>query len=429
MRDVTLVPLLLLASAGWLLAPAHAASATGRTVASGDRPRRDQHHAACSVDLTEDLAEKEPLILQKQCTKNVCSWKLSEGDEDQLNFERGEEVLIACPDKNNELQGFASQTKSVVAVCSDKPDSSFKVNGEAFTIKGFECERIPKGEIMTKNVACGHRNAELMELGFTVRDQWYSLIKVCHVKARSETLFTEHILQGETTKKRRIAKRPSFEEGGCGCYQGFSANDAYKNVNKTLREVTGSSKFPSSISSNIDRGHLAPDGDFPITPYRYATYFYVNAVPMWSVINRGNWVALEDKIRKLARDLATDLHIATGVFRVMDLPDRNGNLQELFLYRSSNRKQIPVPKFLWKVVYDEKSKKGIAFVVLNDPFPKAIDSDDELCPNICKESGWNDNRWRRISRGYLYCCEVKELKKFVPYVPKYDVKSVLNGSD
>lgn len=50
----------------------------------------------------------------------------------------------------------------------------------------------------------------------------------------------------------------------------------------------------------LARGHLAPNGDFPMDAWHTLTYFYINTAPQWQSINGGGWSSLESKIRKIS---------------------------------------------------------------------------------------------------------------------------------
>jgi len=94
---------------------------------------------------------------------------------------------------------------------------------------------------------------------------------------------------------------PDFRVGGnpkffasiqqCGPLGSYTRNEQYA----TFRDDLGLTRYiapPDAPGSNLNwlaRGHLAPAADFGISTYRAATYFYINASPMWQVINQGNW--------------------------------------------------------------------------------------------------------------------------------------------
>lgn len=145
--------------------------------------------------------------------------------------------------------------------------------------------------------------------------------------------------------------------------RGASPIEVYKAASqkKRITQILGSSV--ALETSLLSRGHLAPSADFILNVYRRATYFYANAVPEWQIVNAGNWVRLENAIRKVASERNLKLNVTTGVHRVLTLEDETGVEREITLATNGN---FPVPKFLWKVVVDSQSGQGIAFVAINN---------------------------------------------------------------
>ena len=71
----------------------------------------------------------------------------------------------------------------------------------------------------------------------------------------------------------------------------------------------------------LERGHLAPRGDFFYSTEQEATFYYVNVVPMWKSINRGNWNRLELSVRHLAINKRKILQVWTGAWGILKLKD------------------------------------------------------------------------------------------------------------
>lgn len=127
----------------------------------------------------------------------------------------------------------------------------------------------------------------------------------------------------------------------------------------------------------IARGHLAPNADFSQPAHRDATFFYVNAIPQWQVINNGNWKDLEHQVRRAAHSLGSDLKVITGIWGTLALPDTSG--RRIKMYLDQEKKQMPLPRFIWKMVYSPEHKSGIVFVAINDPFITDVKKKDFIC--------------------------------------------------
>uniref|UniRef100_A0A182P7R1 DNA/RNA non-specific endonuclease/pyrophosphatase/phosphodiesterase domain-containing protein n=1 Tax=Anopheles epiroticus TaxID=199890 RepID=A0A182P7R1_9DIPT len=144
----------------------------------------------------------------------------------------------------------------------------------------------------------------------------------------------EHQILGKAISHAQINNnRPSFKVGGVSTKQ--------------------ASKFINS-SSYLAKGHLTPDGDAVLDSWAGATYFYINAAPEWQIVNAGNWLRVENAARKVAAQLNDTVHVYSGVYDVLQLPDQKGNPISLSLDEDG---AVQVPKWLWKVVVHQPSSK------------------------------------------------------------------------
>lgn len=78
-------------------------------------------------------------------------------------------------------------------------------------------------------------------------------------------------------------------------------------------------------------------------------------------------------------------------------------------------------------MYSPKSKKAIAFVVLNNPFAKRLGPNEKLCTDICSKYGWDRSPWRDGSKGFIYCCDPRDLLQVIQTGPEINVRGILNG--
>ena len=113
------------------------------------------------------------------------------------------------------------------------------------------------------------------------------------------------------------------------------------------------------------------------------------------------------------------------------------NNTELYLWYKKQRgssitKAIPVPKYYYKVVYDQKENQGVGFVGLNDPYSDDLTEDDYLCkPNVCKEVGWFHETVKDThveEKGHISCCSIQDLAKVITNVKNFktDQGKILN---
>lgn len=111
-----------------------------------------------------------------------------------------------------------------------------------------------------------------------------------------------------------------------------------------------------------DRGHLAPSADFRWSQIALSeSYFYSNMSPQRPEFNRGGWADLEDLMRAYVYDKKQSIYVVTG-------PVLNDSLK--VIKRSVN--QVSIPKYFFKIAYDAKNQKGIAFLMPNDLITKPI---------------------------------------------------------
>lgn len=173
------------------------------------------------------------------------------------------------------------------------------------------------------------------------------------------------------------------------------------------------------------KSQLSPKSDFVYTTSQYVPHFYVNTVPLWQQINSGNWKTVEDSVRKTASNLNDNFKIITGTYDVLTLKNKNNQETKVYLDEFS---ALPVPKFIYKIVYSTSTKKAIVFVTLNNPFVKSVSNNEYLCNDICDKNGWGNSLFKQITKGLVYCCDVKQFMEKVKNVPSIgEVVGVLDG--
>lgn len=118
--------------------------------------------------------------------------------------------------------------------------------------------------------------------------------------------------------------------------------------------------------------------------------------------------------------LKEDFIITTGTHGVMT--GISYNKTKTSLYLDPERKLLPVPDILWKIVAHPKNMSCIVFLMSNNPFEE--DPPGHICDNICENFFWPKifvYNWR----GYMYCCSYKNFKNIVSYAPELQCNSIL----
>lgn len=257
-------------------------------------------------------------------------------------------------------------------------------------------------------------------------------MEICHDNEIASTLWTYHRLTPQSQFFQRSVPRVPFLKGKF--YRGINPDAAYtKNVQrKTIGKILGSSKIADDIiSSNSDlflaRGHLAAKSDFVFAAHQLATFFFINAAPQWQTFNNGNWLAIEIGVKKFVEKRNINVDVYTGTYGVMVFPDIDNREQEIFLAwnEKTGQRQIPVPRFYYKVLIADEIQAGIVFIGVNNPYvpAKLIKSEYILCPDVGDQIHYVDWQPKNITIGYSYACSINEFTKVVkhlPHIPKYN---------
>ena len=151
------------------------------------------------------------------------------------------------------------------------------------------------------------------------------------------------------------------------------------------------SALPSDYShSGFDRGHLAPAEDMKFSDVTMQESFYMsNMSPQRPEFNRGIWKKLEKQVRRFAYNEGS-VFVITG-------PILERNLKKI-----GNANKVSVPRYFYKVVYDETPPhKMIAFVLPNEGSDKPVADYVTSVDEVERRTGLDFFRWdkRRVDVG------------------------------
>lgn len=109
--------------------------------------------------------------------------------------------------------------------------------------------------------------------------------------------------------------------------------------------------------SGYDRGHLAPAGDMRTPEAMAQSFSLANMVPQAPEHNQGAWAkSVEAPTRKFAARATGDVYVITGPVFVPNITQSP----------SIGPGHVHVPKYLFKLVYDQSKNRAWAFWHLND---------------------------------------------------------------
>ncbi|XP_012064246.1 PREDICTED: uncharacterized protein LOC105627575 [Atta cephalotes] len=370
-----------------------------------------------------DLKEPEPLLL-KRVGKHATIW-YPDNNNGILRISAGDSIYLACPGKNNYFQN-RSWDNEVEAVCVR--DKVFDVKGVHQHISSLVCKSYPEhyAKYMGTSPCLGRHSP--IEIGFNVNGTFIRTIELCRDRRTYMTYYTKFTLTKMIKNYQRAYPRPSkFLVGKF--YPGINIDYLYKfetqldTLARILKSIKLAKKRLKKSLQFLSRGHIVAKGDFVYGNQQRSTFWYLNTAPQWQTFNSGNWNSLEISVRRFAASRRLDLDVYTGVHSQMTMEDIHNKQQPVYLHPKDA--VMSVPKFYWKVIYDPLSKRGTAFVGLNDPFITLVTDDVYLCTDISERIKWLNWRPCNITLGISYACSVADLRKAVPVVPPLDVIDIL----
>ncbi|XP_076299834.1 salivary endonuclease-like [Lasioglossum baleicum] len=371
--------------------------------------------AYCNVSIAYngDLKEPQPLIL----TENGNDFFYPNTGTPKLMLQRGESVLIACPGNQNKITN--TNLKEAKATCES--GKNFIVNNEIRSFSSITCKMNVVSS--TKDLQPCLGNHKSIAIGFQLDTKFLLTIQVCRDANTYVTYYTKFKLIGRDKQYNNL--RPSFQPGEY--FNGMNVDRLYYRGTQrsAIKGILNIDPMMAMGDELLTRGHLAAKGDFVYGSQQNATFHYLNSAPQWGGFNSGNWNALELSIRKFTKsNNFLDLEVYTGVHGQMTMSDIRQK-QQVITIRYPYSKPLLVPRFFWKVIYHRSTKRGTAFVGLNDPFiPHAL-PDVYLCNKIDRRITWLEWMPQNITAGLSYACTVDDLRSRIPTIPRLDVVDIL----
>ncbi|XP_061500725.1 uncharacterized protein LOC1275759 isoform X1 [Anopheles gambiae] len=381
---------------------------------SGIDIRRLIGHSRCRVYLNGNLTQPHPPLFIKQSGNNQ-QYDLLQPTGPFFEWRQADSIIFACSPAKNVLNN--TRNGKATFSCFEGQDLTLNDNLNRIAFNEISCSSAVSGAIKPSNVSCGNKAGRLYNIGFEVEGtEFINYFQVCYDLTKSSALYSQHQILGKVISQAQINNnRPSFKLGGLKSTVRLASVYTQRHQLEHFSTILGSAEHASKFidsTSYLAKGHLTPDGDAVLDSWAGATYFFINAVPEWQVVNGGNWLRVENAARKVAIQLNDTVDVYSGVYDVLQLPNKKGNLVSLSL---GDDGVVPVPKWLWKVVVHRPSNKGIVLITLNNPFATSAET---LCEDICSRYGWNQKEFQDLRKGFTYCCSVSEAQKSITLISK-----------
>ncbi|KRT82569.1 hypothetical protein AMK59_3204 [Oryctes borbonicus] len=323
-------------------------------------------------------------------------------------------VEIYCPRRNDEAEITG-------AICR----YGTLLNNNLGPLDSVWCAKSPEIDVQYTGENCSE-NQEKFQIGFPYKEnEFLHVIENCFSNETRISRYTISTISKAINGNLTLDNRSKCETANSfddipDLNQLYGKEVQRNTINKQLGFNYNSSKYIND-THYLRQGYLTPRADFIYKSQQDAASQCLNVVPQWKILNEGNWKILESNLRDLASSRGIDLGIYTGTSGILSFPhNETGELTELYLNVDGTKKVIPIPKYIWKIAFDDVSQRSIAFVAVNNPYLDNLE-DVTICTNICHVLSYiTFNSSDYIRNGYVYCCAVQDLPNTI-LIPEYEL--------
>lgn len=332
----------------------------------------------------------------------------------QIKLKKNEQIELFC----DEFEGgiFPDKTQRVLLKCVSGKEFSYD-NIPKIDITKLSCKNWIEKSIRDTGTNCGPKggNGKMFEVGFNVDKRWLKIYSICLNTIKKIPIFSEVELTPFLKGNENKVKQPFFSQESI--LDGFFSKPVfqiYQEKRDLFNKIFG-------IADDMTKGHLAPMDHFMTANEQRASYTFANVIPQFASNNNRNWKNIEESVKKYAapgvvkgRELH-NLRTITGSIGVIKSPQGNE------IYLDESKKGLPVPKLIYKIVLDEKDKKAVVFLTVNNQYlnkSQLISEGYFVCDDIseemsqCKKSAKCD-RDKQVW-GISYACKLSNFLQKIP---------------
>ncbi|XP_063827983.1 uncharacterized protein LOC135077380 isoform X2 [Ostrinia nubilalis] len=156
-----------------------------------------------------------------------------------------------------------------------------------------------------------------------------------------------------------------------------------------------------------------------------------NKVGVWRSVAEGNLRALQRDVAALLRAARPRaLRVVAGTHGVAWLRAGGGRRA---VWLGAGR--FPAPRYVWTAVLDAARRRGLALVVLNDPFVAVSEIREAVfCESACARVPWlrelrRNRNYETPLYGLVFCCSLGDFSSVVTEMPRDIVEGVTRGAE
>nr|XP_014088516.1 uncharacterized protein LOC106616392 [Bactrocera oleae] len=365
----------------------------------------------CGIKVNGDLTNNSPILTPH----NKLAY-LRPNSSGEIVVPHGEWVKMRCGDAFS--KPYTGQTLD--AQCAGGKD--FRINGEIVNFEHINCTTMSMPTPMRTGSPC-KGGTEWLDFGIKFGDSLLPTMRTCFDRLRQTTPYAIHTIDPASMNFKHGVKSKNTSSGDFFDDKNVDMFFERKRQIKTLTRIVGRVASTYITDKNyLSRGHVVAKADCVFSGQQKGTYHYVNMAPQWQSFNNGNWSCIEDGVRKFAHDHNTTLLCCTGTWCICTLPDVNNVQQEIYLkYDEQNdTRKVPVPKFFFRIVIDESTRRGIALVGVNNPYLTIEEVENGgyvIAEDVSHNINWINWERKNIEKGYCYACSVPNFVAIVKDLP------------
>ncbi|XP_037732786.1 uncharacterized protein LOC119563454 isoform X2 [Drosophila subpulchrella] len=242
-------------------------------------------------------------------------------------------------------------------------------------------------------------------VGFNFNGNFMELYRNCF---NGNSLAFQHSIY-KVYRHENTAPRPTPPWNSDGLSGGF--DNAYEG--RATQACLLTNLGATQPQCKFDRGHMTPASAFMFTEHKKTTFKYLNAIPQYRGINRGNWKTVETWVNNVVKGLHDNpivnnvqiqrtydvLKVCIGAMGVHRLRHtNNNNMISIFLLDNN---KIPVPEWMYKIVSHLSGDKWVMLTYNDVNIPNQQDL-NQICRQINCHPGLHLNG---RSVGHTVCCD------------------------